>query len=125
MLILPDKAARELQPGEIGQYGVVRVGDEVLVHLMKSGCGVTYGDAIKDALICEVEGVPLPFASPRTLWLMKQTPRAKDIPDRVYLRELLRAQGIPIETAGVLASENPAPGWWRTFQEWWQRRRSS
>jgi hypothetical protein len=28
---------------------------------------------------------------------MKQTARAKDIPDRLYLRELVRAQGIQIE----------------------------
>ena len=42
LLILPDRAARELKPGEINQYGVVRVGDEVLVDLMKSGCGVDY-----------------------------------------------------------------------------------
>ena len=41
LLILPDKAARELKPGEVGDYGVVRVGDQVMVDLMKSGCGVT------------------------------------------------------------------------------------
>src|SRR5437764_14891178 len=31
LLILPDKAAAELKPGEIAQYGVIRIGDEVLV----------------------------------------------------------------------------------------------
>src|ERR1041385_6937635 len=64
LLILPDKAALELKPGEIAEYGVVRVGDEVLVDLMKSGCGVAYSDAIKDALVFDVQGVPVPFASP-------------------------------------------------------------
>src|SRR5437870_2802788 len=81
LLILPDKAAAELKPGEISQYGVVRVGDEVLVDLMKSGCGVTYADAISDAVVFDVEGVPIPFASPQTLWRMKQTVRAKDVPE--------------------------------------------
>jgi len=63
LLVLPDKAAAELKPGEVGQYGVVRVGDDVLVDLMKSGCGVTYAEAIKDAVLYEVDGVRIPFAS--------------------------------------------------------------
>src|ERR1043166_304072 len=46
LLILPDRAAAELKPGEVAEYGVVRVADEVLVDLMKSGCGVTYAEAI-------------------------------------------------------------------------------
>ena len=97
LLSLPDKAARELEPGEVAEYGVVRVGDEVLVDLMKSGCGVTYGDAIKDAVVFTIEGVPIPFASAQTLWRMKQTGRAKNIPDRLYLRQLLKAQGIEVD----------------------------
>src|SRR6266581_3079849 len=96
LLILPDKAARELKPGEVGQYGVVRVGDEVLVDLMKSGCGVTYAEAIKDAIVEEVDGVRIPFVSASTLWRMKQTSRAKDIPDRLFLRALLQDQGIQV-----------------------------
>ena len=67
LLILPDRAAAELQPGEIGQYGVVRVGDEILVDLMRSGCGVDYAQAARDAIVHEIDGVPVPFASPPTL----------------------------------------------------------
>src|SRR6266705_2975105 len=77
LLILPDKAARELKPGEVAEYGVVRVGDEVLVDLMKSGCGVTYAEAIRDAMFFDICGARIPFASPKTLWKMKQTPRAR------------------------------------------------
>lgn len=94
---LPERAAAELKPGEVAEFGVVRVGDEILVDLMKSGCGVTYVDAIGDALVVPVDGVPIPFASPKTLWRMKQTVRAKDIPDRLYLKELLKAQGIDVD----------------------------
>src|SRR3954467_2654838 len=68
LLILPDKAAAELKPGEVGHYGVVRVGDEILVDLMKSGCGVTYAEAIRDAVIEKVNDVEIPFASAQTLW---------------------------------------------------------
>jgi hypothetical protein len=97
LMTLPDQAIREVKPGEVGQYGVVRVADEILVDLMKSGCGVDYAAAIKDAVFREIEGVRIPFASPMTLWRMKQTPRAKDIPDRLFLRQLLEAEGVRLE----------------------------
>ena len=121
LLILPDQAAAELKPGEVGQYGVVRVGDEILVDLMKSGCGVTYADAIKDAVVDEIDGVRIPFASPSVLWRMKQTMRAKDAPDRVYLRKLLEAQGIRVEPPPL---EDPLTRWWRRLKAWRQRRRA-
>ena len=37
---LPDQAVNQLDPGDIEKFTVVRVGDEILVDLMKSGCGV-------------------------------------------------------------------------------------
>jgi hypothetical protein len=67
LMTLPDQAVREIKPGEIAEFGVVRVADEILVDLMKSGCGVDYADAIRDAVYREIEGVRIPFASPRTL----------------------------------------------------------
>ncbi len=117
LLILPDKAAAELKAGEVGQYGVVRVGDEVLVDLMKTGCGVTYADAIQDAVFFEIEGARIPFASAKILWRMKQTVRAKDIPDRLYLRQLLQAQGIEVEPP---PPEDPLTRWWRRFKTRWK-----
>lgn len=122
LLILPDRAARELKPGEIGQYGVVRVGDEILVDLMKSGCGVTYAEAIRDAMFFDIEGIQVPFASPNTLWRMKQTHRAKDVPDRLYLRELLHAQGIEVEPE---SPEDPLTRCWHRLKAWWRRQRSA
>jgi len=120
LLILPDKAARELKPGEVGEYGVVRVGDEVLVDLMKSGCGVTYAEATKDAVVDTIDGVAIPFASPSTLWRMKQTVREKDAPDRVFLRELLISQGIALPA--VTAREDGLTRWLKRLLAWWQRR---
>ncbi len=37
--VLPDRAVRELKPGEVSEYTVVRVADEVVVDLMKAACG--------------------------------------------------------------------------------------
>lgn len=96
LMTLPDKAVREVKPGEIEEYGVVRVADEFLVDLMKSGCGVMYAEANRDAAWQVVQGIRIPFASPQTLWRMKQTPREKDIADRLFLRKLLQARGVPL-----------------------------
>lgn len=110
LMTLPDQAAREIKPGEIAGFGVVRVADEIMVDLMKSGCGVPYSDAIQDAIHREIGGVKIPFASPLTLWRMKQTLREKDIPDRLFLRKLLESQGVHVEEKTSAAAKQPQ-GW--------------
>lgn len=117
MLSLPDQAARELRPGDVEEFGVVRVGDEIMVDLMKSGCGVEYAEAIRDAVWREIDGVRIPFASPQTLWKMKQTVREKDIPDRLFLRRLLEAQGITPDPPPGSAPAKPPGG----LRDWLRR----
>lgn len=91
---LPDQAVKELEPGEVAKYTVVRVADEIVVDLMKSACGIDYAEASKDIVIRELGGVPIPFASPRLLWRMKaKTHRAKDAPDLVFLRDYFDSRG--------------------------------
>jgi hypothetical protein len=97
LMSLPDQAVRDIKPGEVEEFGVVRVADEILVDLMKSGCGVKYAEAFLDVVWREVGGTRIPFASPQTMWRMKQTLREKDIPDRLFLKKLLQAQGITLE----------------------------
>jgi hypothetical protein len=89
---LPDQAVRELQPGDVSRYTVVRVADEVVIDLIKSACGIGYEEARSDIRFVEVDGVQIPIASPELLWRMKQTGREKDSLDLVFLRELLRKQ---------------------------------
>ena len=91
---LPDNAVRELQPGELQKYNVIRVGDEILVDLMVSAGGIDYAEAAKDIVIREVDGVPIPFASPKLLWRMKVvTHREKDAGDLLFLREWFAKRG--------------------------------
>ena len=91
---LPDNAVRELKPGELQQYNVIRVGDEIVVDLMASAGGIDYAEAAKDVVIREVDGVPIPFASPKLLWRMKAvTHREKDTEDLLYLREWFAKRG--------------------------------
>jgi hypothetical protein len=91
---LPDNAVRELQPGELQQHNVIRVADEFLVDLMRSACGIEYAEAARDIVVREVDGVPIPFASPRLLWRMKvNTHREKDVPDLYFLRHWFAERG--------------------------------
>jgi hypothetical protein len=67
---------------------------EIVVDLMKSACGIEYAEASEDVVIREVQGVPIPFASPRLLWRMKfPLQREKDMGDLVFLREYFKARG--------------------------------
>ncbi len=121
---LPEGAAKEVRPGDVQAYGVVRVADEIMVDLMKSGCGVTYSDAIQDAVWRELDGVRIPFASKPTLWRMKQTLREKDIPDRLFLIKALKEEGIPLDPPlpGPSASDPELPLWLRRLLGWMFRR---
>jgi hypothetical protein len=91
---LPDQAAKELRPGEVERYAVVRVADEVVVDLMKAASGITYGEAKGGIIHKEIRGVRIPFASPGLLWRMKaRTHREKDRPDLVFLNKYFEERG--------------------------------
>jgi hypothetical protein len=91
---LPDNAVRELRPGELQLYNVIRVADEILVDLMRTAGGIDYAEASKDVIVREVDGVPIPFASPRLLWRMKAvTHREKDALDLLFLRQWFAERG--------------------------------
>lgn len=91
---LPDNAVRELQPGELQRFNVIRVADEILVDLMRSAGGIDYAEAAKEVVVHELDGVPVPFASPRLLWRMKIiTHREKDAGDLMFLRRWFAQRG--------------------------------
>ena len=61
---------------------------------MKTAGGIAYDEASRDLVIKEVDGVPIPFASPRMLWRMKAvTHREKDAPDLFFLRQWFAERG--------------------------------
>ena len=90
---LPEGAAKELVPGEVGDYVVVRICDEFTVDLMAKACGIDYESA-KDLISwIQLDDVMIPFASPKLLWKTKQTFRERDAIDRSFLRKLLEDRG--------------------------------
>jgi hypothetical protein len=103
--VLPDKAVKELQPGELAKYSVIRVADEVVVDLMKAAGGIHYAEAATQIIVHVLSGIPVPFASPQLLWRMKAvTHREKDLLDLSFLRRLFEARGENPPAVGPAAS---------------------
>ena len=91
---LPDGAAEELHPGELEQYTVLRVADEIVVDVMRSAGGLDYAEVARDVVVRDVDGVSIPFASPRVLYRMKVvTHREKDALDLLFLRRWFAERG--------------------------------
>jgi hypothetical protein len=90
LMHLPDKAAQEVDNGDVREYAVVRIGDEIVIDLLSRACDVTFDDA-KDHIEFEfIDGVGIPYVSAEVLLKTKQGLRAQDVQDRTYLEELLK-----------------------------------
>ncbi len=78
----PASRTKELEPRPPEENDLVAV------------CGRLNELDAKYVVIREVQGVPIPFASPRLLWRMKKpTMREKDAGDLAFLREYFRQAG--------------------------------
>jgi len=87
---LPDNAAADIREGDIRQYTVVRVADEIVIDLMGSACGVTYAEAMQaDTEVREIDGVAIPVAGPELLIRLKDTYRPSDHMDVAFLKQRL------------------------------------
>jgi hypothetical protein len=84
---LPQKAIGEFGDEDFRDYIVVRVADEFLVDVMTAACGIEYEEASGSMEVADVQGVPIPFATPELLLRMKQTHRDKDALDRIFLHK--------------------------------------
>ena len=92
---LPDGCVRELESGEIEKYTVLHLVDEILVDLMAKASGIDYLEASQSTVIHEIDGVPIPFASPELLWRMKcRAGCEKNRGDIEFPRPCFAARGI-------------------------------
>lgn len=70
--------------GEVSQYTVVRINDEITVDLTRSSASsINHDEAKNDIVIREISGVPIPFASPRLLYRMKEKTHREERPRRL------------------------------------------
>jgi hypothetical protein len=87
--ILEDRAALEVKTTDVAQYNVVRIADEIVIDLLAKACSVALADVANEIEIGDVEGVAVPYLSPKALLLTKETVSDKDRLDRLYLERLL------------------------------------
>lgn len=91
LLLLPDQAARDLDPAWFEEGENIRVADVFVVDLMLDACGETYDSLQRHAETLDLDGVPVRTVNLRGLLLTKQTTRDKDIADRIVLERALAA----------------------------------
>lgn len=89
LMVLPDQAARELEPEWFEEGENIRVADAFVVDLMLVANGHTY-DALKPfAQTLDLDGTPVRTVSLEGLLLTKQTLRDKDAADRTVIERAL------------------------------------
>ena len=87
--LLPDRAAKDLEPEWFEEGDNIRVADAFLVDVMLNACGETYETLKQYAVTVDLEGIPVRTVSLEGLLRTKQTVRDKDVADRRVLERAL------------------------------------
>lgn len=89
LMVLPDQAARDIDPAWFSEGENIRVADAFVVDILLNANGQTY-DTLKHYLeIIDLDGIPVRTVSLEGLLLTKQTLRDKDITDRIIIERAL------------------------------------
>lgn len=89
MMVLPDQAAKDLDPAWFEEVENIRVADAFVVDIMLSACGETYETLKHYAETVDLDGFPIRTVNLEGLLRTKQTMRDKDVADRVILERAL------------------------------------
>lgn len=95
LMVLPDQAARDLDPAWFSEGENIRVADAFVVDIMLNACGETYETLKQYAETVDMDGLPIRTVNLEGLLRTKQTMRDKDVADRNILEralEVLREQ---------------------------------
>lgn len=90
LMVLPDQAAKDLEPDWFTEGDNIRVADAFLVDVMLNACGETYDTLKRYAVTVDLEGIPVRTVSLEGLLRTKQTVRDKDVADRNILERALK-----------------------------------
>ncbi|MDR2187370.1 MAG: hypothetical protein LBE62_04860 [Azonexus sp.] len=89
LMVLPDQAAKDLEPTWFVEGENIRVADAFLVDIMFNACGETYDTLKAFAVTVDLEGIPVRTVSIEGLLRTKQTLRDKDVADKRVLERAL------------------------------------
>lgn len=89
LLVLPDGAAKDLDPAWFEEGDTIRVADEFVVDLMFNSCGETYESLLKHQVTIDLDGIPVRTLDLEGMLKTKQSQREKDRLDRLALERAL------------------------------------
>ncbi len=89
LMVLPDHAARDIDPAWFEEGENIRVADAFVVDIMLNACGETYDTLRQYAETVDLDGLPIRTVSLEGLLRTKQTLRDKDVSDRIILERAL------------------------------------
>lgn len=89
LMVLPDQAAKDLDPAWFEEGENIRVADAFVVDIMLNACGETYETLKQYAETVDLDGIPIRTVNLEGLLRTKQTMRDKDIADRNILEQAL------------------------------------
>ncbi|QDX81327.1 hypothetical protein B9N43_08780 [Denitratisoma sp. DHT3] len=91
LMVLPDQAAKDIDPTWFEEGENIRVADAFVVDLMLNACGETYETLSQFAETIDLDGLPVRTVNLEGLLRTKQTMRDKDVADRIVLERALEA----------------------------------
>jgi hypothetical protein len=91
LMVLPDRVAKDIDPGWFEEGENIRVADEFIVDIMLNAGGETYDTLKQHAETIDLEGLQIRTINLEGLLLTKQSMRDKDVADRVIIERALKA----------------------------------
>lgn len=85
LMILPDQAAKDIEPQWFEEGENIRVADAFVVDIMLNANGQTYETLRRYSQTLDLDGVPVRAVNLEGLLLTKQTMRDKDALDRIVI----------------------------------------
>jgi len=89
LMVLPDRAAKDIDPAWFPEGENIRVGDDIIVDIMLNANGQTFDSLKQYTQIVDVDGVSVRTVSLEGLLLTKRTMRDKDLMDCAVIERAL------------------------------------
>ncbi len=89
LMVLPDQAAKDIDPAWFNEGGNIRVADAFVVDIMLNACGETYETLKQYSETVDMDGLLIRTINLEGLLRTKQTMRDKDMADRAVLERAL------------------------------------
>jgi predicted nucleotidyltransferase len=89
LMVLPDQAAKDLEPSWFEEGENIRVADAFVVDILLNANGQTYETLREHAQTIDLDGIPVSTIDLEGLLLTKQTMREKDVADCILIERAL------------------------------------